>query len=138
MTADIKSRMLRYGITTLIGLAIAAGVAFLQGISGAESSVEMYRILCDACFVSAMLLICSGLMIWVSNLGTFLIVNYGFKSLFSMYSRDKEKRNPEGSFFDYQQKRMARKTPFLFIVIVGCFFLIGACIFNVLFMSAWQ
>ena len=45
---DVRSLLLRYGITTAVGGAIAAGILWMLNVSGAETPADTYGILADA------------------------------------------------------------------------------------------
>lgn len=128
-----KKSILRYGVAFLIGCAIVFVVAWVNGVFSYAERVDAYRILCDGCFAAAVLLIGIGLLVWISNLGTFDILRYGMRSLVGLYSREAKNRKPEGSFYEYQTIRAARQAPFAFLLFIGCLFLVGAFMFNVFF-----
>lgn len=131
-----KKLVTRYGVTFLIGLVIAFLVAFIKGVFRAVDPAATYMALCDGAFVAAVLLIGIGLMVWLGNMGTFDMMSYGFKSFAGLFSKNAENRKPEGSFFNYTQKKAEKKSPFLFIVIVGIVFLLLAFLFNGLYLSS--
>ncbi len=131
-----KESYLKYGITTLVGVVITLAVCWARGLFSSQAAVDTYRILCDGCFVSAVLLIGVGLMVLVSNTGAFDILNYGVRSFFGIFSKEAENRKPEGSFIQYKERKAAQKSPYLFLVLVGCGFLAVAFVFVFLYSAA--
>ena len=135
----------RWGITFLVGLVIVLGFAISRDIFQLDDAARVWRVLCDGCFLAAVLLICVGLMTMISSEGMFDIVSYGFLCLGSVFRKDgkiKSNRLPGGedeesrgrpSYYDYKvAKRGTRKTHW-YLVFVGLIYLGGAALCLLMF-----
>lgn len=125
-----------YAIATLIGCVIVLVVGAIGGLFRQPDTAMRYAILCDGFFTAAVLLAGIGLMIMLSNWGTFDILNYGIRSFGGLFSQDAKDRKPDGSFYEYKQKKAARQAPFWFLVIVGAAFFVGALVLYALYRGA--
>lgn len=82
-------------------------------------------------FVSGVLCLGVGLLIWCGNEGAFDMLGYGVKSLFRLFRKDVKDRK-YGGYYEYAQARKERKKPFLYLVIVGgAYLLVGIVLFVV-------
>ena len=111
----------KYLLTLLAGIAMAAWVAWSKNILEQTGLKEIFHILTDAFFIPAVLLLGIGGLIFTTNEGAFDAVVFGLKSFWSMFSK-KLKRNRE-SYYDYTMARREKKLPFGFLLICGLIFL---------------
>ena len=72
MNKPVSSKLLKYGITAVIGAVIAGLALHLRGFSWSLEPVERYRILCDGFTFPGLLLILTAALIALSNEGAFL------------------------------------------------------------------
>lgn len=133
MTRQQRTRLMKYGITTVLTAAAVIYYAASRNVFQLEK-LEMYRVLCDAFTLPGIFVILFGLMMLMNELGaldtlayfghyllhTFLPVAFG-----------------EGqSYLDYMEERRSKRTKgygFLFIV-GGAFTLVGV-VFLILFLK---
>ena len=80
MQKATKTKWLQYGVTTLVGLAVAIPLAFSRGFAFDGDTVVNAAVLSDGCFVAAVLLCGVGILAWTATTGFFDIFSYGFKS----------------------------------------------------------
>lgn len=136
----------RWGISFAVGLVIAFAVACARGVFRVSGAARVWRILCDGCFVSAVLLMGVGLMTLVSSEGMFDIVSYGFLCLRSTFQKGEKrgKRLPGGeseengeraTFYDYKVAKRGTRSTHWYLLFVGLIFLAGA--FFCLCMFEW-
>lgn len=131
-----KQALLSYGTAGMVGSLIVLGIGLSKDLFSQTQLAETYRILCDGCFTAGVLLAGIGLMIGISNEGTFDILNYGMRSFFGLFSPAARNRKPYGSFQAYRQQRAERRSPFGFLVVMGSLFLIAAVVLNSCFENA--
>lgn len=117
----------KYIISIGVGLALTFGIALLRGLANEAETIEIMKILCDSFFVSGVLLACTGMLIFSSNLGTFDMFVYGMTS-FIDYFRKKSERKYE-TFYDYRVSREKKKSSFAYLLIVGICFILVSLIF---------
>ncbi len=122
-------------IALVIGLLFTLLFCAARGSFSGVDTKQAYLLICDGCFATSVLFLGVGLMLLVSNMGTFDILNYGMRTLFGQLFRKEEKKKPYGTFYEYRMMRASKKAPFGFLVAVGTVFLIAAFIFNLLYES---
>ena len=111
----------KYLITLSVGFLTAFLVVWFRGIFSQTEPVQIFHILCDAFFVSGVLLSCAGLLVFSANEGTFDMIVYGMDSFFDMFRRKSTKKY--ATFYDYRESRADKKVSFGYIVFCGLFFL---------------
>lgn len=114
----------KYLITLVVGILAVAGILWAKDIFAQTEPKMIFHILSDAFFAVGTVILCSGLLVFSSNEGTFDMLVYGVSSFFDMF-RTVSKKKYE-TFYDYRVSRYEKKLPFLFLVICGLFFLIIA------------
>ena len=112
---------IKYVLTLLAGLAMAAWVAWSKDIFAQTVLKDIFHILTDAFFVPAVLLLGIGGLIFTTNEGAFDAITFGLKAFWGMFSK-KLKRNRQ-SYYDYTMARHEKKLPFGFLLISGLVFL---------------
>ena len=111
---------MKYLITVVCGLGLAAWVAFNQNIMEKTTLQAIFHVLTDAFFIPGVLIFGIGALIFVTNEGAFDAITFGLKSFWSMFSK-KLKHNRE-TYYDYRSARSEKKLPFGFLLICGLFF----------------
>ena len=115
---------MKYLITVVCGLGLAAWVAFHQNIMEKTTLQAIFHVLTDAFFIPGVLIFGIGALIFVTNEGAFDAITFGLKSFWSMFSK-KLKHNRE-TYYDYRSARSEKKLPFGFLLICGlCFFAVS-------------
>ncbi len=135
MTNNKGSRLLKYGITSVIGL-LFAGMYFFTHAEvdslGSLPAVEIVKVLCDAFFLPGTFILMLGLLMWVASEGALDGVGYLGSCLVKTLIPGKH-----GEFERYgeylERKRGSRKKGFGFLCIVGLVFLAIAGIFQIAF-----
>lgn len=127
-------KYLKYIITSVIGLGVAAWVIFGKGILSKTELSEIYHILCDGFFVPGIILLGFGLLVIASNGGTFDMIVFGTRKFFDLF-----RRNPStkltSTFYEYRKAKSEAKLEFLFLIIPGLVLLIISMVFLILYYN---
>ena len=127
-------KYLKYIITSVIGLGVAAWVIFGKGILSKTELSEIYHILCDGFFVPGIILLGFGLLVIASNGGTFDMIVFGTRKFFDLF-----RRNPStkltSTFYEYRKAKSEVKLEFLFLIIPGLVLLIISMVFLILYYN---
>lgn len=126
-------KLKRYLITIGIGLLISFYVAYTQGIFGQNEAKTIYHILTNSFFVSAVLVMGMGGLIFVSDEGAFDGLTYAMKSFFDIFRRNK--KNKYQTFYDYKVAKGDRNHKFGFMIISGLGFLVLSLIMLLLYSN---
>lgn len=130
--------LLRYGITSLLALALAVGIMYARGLfSDALSLSEKMKFVSDGLFVSGILFFGLGSLIWVSTTGFFDMLTYGFRSVWYLFT---PATKPEGSggFYEYKlmkQERRENSPSVRYVALVGLALVLLAAVFAVLYAN---
>ena len=117
MSERLRNNLLKYGITGVVCIAVAALYCGLRDFSQLDL-VNKYRTLCDAFTIPGLVSICVGILLWASNDGAFYglgyCLNVAWKALLPG-GRYKMER-----YYDYvTRKREKQVTGFGFLFVGG-------------------
>lgn len=131
MSKRLKVNLVKYGISALI-CGILVWIYVSTRDFAAQTTMEQYRILCDAFTIPGLLALMFGLLLAISNEGAFDGVGYAlsiaWKALIPGGRTKMEK------YFDYvERKREKRGGGFGFLFVVGGVCMAAALVFMVLF-----
>lgn len=110
-------------IAVSAGLAFSIVVAAVRGVFTSDSAKQTLQCLTDGSFVSAIILLCVGLLLFSGNGGTFDMLAYGTKTLFSVFQSDKKRKERE-SFADYRARKSQTSKPVVPFLAAGLVFLV--------------
>ncbi len=134
------NRLVKYGVPTLIGLAISFAVMYIDeprvaAIEGISFIEMVFTCLSDGFFVTGVLYVGFGLLLFAANEGIFDIISYGFKSLLYLFTPIR--KDPDaGGYYEYKMKKKeSRKAIPYHITIIGAAFLVPAITFWIVTMS---
>ncbi|MBR5230910.1 MAG: DUF3899 domain-containing protein [Clostridia bacterium] len=132
-----KVRLIKYGITGGIGALMAYLSVSLRGITPDMPRAELYRILCDAFTIPGSILLMVGLLVMISNAGTFTGLGYAAQHLKDMLVPFSKKKHE--SYYDYyeRKRKQGKVTGYGFIFITGAFYMAIAMVFYALFYSVY-
>ena len=123
---------IKYGAAVAFGLLIG-GIYLVSGDFFSQSLREMYRLLSDAFMLPGFLMVCAGLMIWLSNEGAWhgvaFVLSRAVKLLIP-FGRGAKDEN-YGDYVARQSKKQING--FGFLLVTGAVFLLISLIFLVLF-----
>lgn len=122
-----------YLITLVIGLIASLFIMFIKSVFHAEDNKEIMKILCDSFFVPGVLILCFGLLVVASNGGTFDMLTYGVIRFFSFFKKDATSKYK--TFYDYRKAQQSSPRQFLYLVLVGLFYIIISLIFMVIYLN---
>lgn len=91
-------------------------VMSFRGMFKAISNYEVLQAVCDGFFVSGVLLICFGLLIFSSNMGTFDMISYGVRQAVRIIAPRKIEKK---TFYDYRVEKQKKKKNFLPMIFCG-------------------
>lgn len=136
MKKPLKKLLTKYTVATLIG-GVLVYIYIAARDFAAEPLMEKYRILCDAFTIPGILFLMVGILIAISNEGTFdglmYALSYAAKALIPLFGREHER------YYDYvERKRKNRAGGYGFIFIVGAAFMAVAIVFLILFYSLYN
>ena len=117
----MKKIILRYSITFGVGLIIALVIMLSKSIFSQDNAKNVHHILTDAFFVPGVVICGYGLLVMASNGGTFDMLVYGVKRLFSLFQKDINKVKYK-TFYDYRVAKQDEKKSFSHLVPVGIIF----------------
>ena len=130
-----KANLIKSGIVSAVGILVV--ILFVSSSDfGAQTTVDKYKILCDAFTIPGLLMLMFAAMLSISNEGGLdgisYLVKQGFRMLtFRGISQEK--------YLDYvQHRRENRLTGYGFLYIVGAAFMVIALIFMALFYTLYN
>lgn len=145
---NTKSIVLHYSITLGVSLVICFLLSWLMGVFTPwevlkvntswhfnNELTKVFFLLTNCTFIVGILASCFGLLIMAANGGAFEMLNYGLKRFFSLFQKDPTKVKFK-TFYDYHTYNTDKpKTPFLYLVVVGLFFIALSCLFLFVYTS---
>ena len=124
----------QYLITGAGALFAALAIAWGRGLKGGADAETVYRALCDGCFVVGIILVCFGVLFWVSTTGFFDALSYGFQGLWyrlTAFVRDRERQ----TYYEYKMTREQRRMRIYRVpLLTGA----GLMVLSVAFLLLWQ
>ncbi len=131
----MKKKLLQYGISTVVGAAIALWVMNMEGLFDfVDLPVNViFMILCDAFFVAGILLALFGALVWISTTGFFDTFGFAIRTaahlLFPFFIHDTK------TFYDYKTEKAEKRGETKgFLVVVGVGYLLISIVFLILWM----
>ena len=103
-----KKTLISIAVQLLIATVIAVTVAASQGLSLENAAFINCRFLSDGFFVSAVIFVGLGLLLWVSATGFFDIFGYAMKSLLVLFSPLK-KPGEHPHYYEYKCEKDAKR-----------------------------
>lgn len=134
---NMKTKLLKYGISAAVGVALALIIMIAKGAFTEDSTVQLMSILCDSFFVPGVVLTCAGLLVFVSNGGVFDMLAYAFILIGYTFKRDISKRKYH-SYYEYKESKKDRKKGMGFLLIVGIIFIVISVCFLIPFYALQQ
>ncbi len=103
-----KKKLISLLVQLLIASGIAVATAVNQGLSLQGQMFLNCRYLSDGFFVSTVIFLGLGVLLWVSTTGFFDIFSYGFKSLLVLFSPLK-KASEHPHYYEYKCEKDAKR-----------------------------
>ena len=127
----MKNNIVKYGITLAVGLVFAFLICVLKDIFVQTETKKIIHILVDAFFAPGAIILCFGLLVVASNGGMFHIISYGMMSFVNLF-RKKRTQMKYKTYYDYKKAMSENPKPFLYMVIVGLFYVAVSMVFLIL------
>ena len=130
-----KANLIKSGIVSAVGILVV--ILFVSSSDfGAQTTVDKYKILCDAFTIPGLLMLMFAAMLSISNEGGLDGVSYLVKQGFRMLTF---RGISQEKYLDYvQHRRENRLTGYGFLYIVGAAFMVIALIFMALFYTLYN
>ncbi|MBQ6183812.1 MAG: DUF3899 domain-containing protein [Clostridia bacterium] len=128
-----KAFLKRFLITLAAGVALAAGFMFLLGAFSKETPKDTFHALCDACFVSGVLIAGVGLLVISANAGTFTMLGYSVSLWFKLLRKDLSSESR--SYYEYRKRRLEKKSPYLHYLCAGAVLMLAALVLFIIYSS---
>ena len=130
---QIKKYWLVNLITLLVSLVIGGGIFCLVFFLKDRNIVAAV----DAAAISAVSILCIGLLLWMSHLGAFDTFAFGFKQLGSMIFAKEPRR--DGQYQDYRKEKIEKRTKssynFVAVILAGLLLLIAVIILEIIYKT---
>ena len=124
----------------LIHICIGAVIAAAVGLLGWTRGHSLLRLLCDGCFVSAVLLLGSGGLKFARNQGTFDMMTYSLKAVFHLHYPFSKMNSPleerEEDFVEYKERKQEKRKSYAELLWAGLVYLIASVVFFVIYLLA--
>lgn len=131
----MKPKLIRCASAFAAGALAALAVFMDKGLFAEQNTQRVYRVLCDGFFLAAVLLLCAGALLLVTNEGLFSMLGFSVKRIGVFFFT--RKTGPElEKFSDYYHRKRENRVPFAFLLVIGGIFLVAAGICCILFMNA--
>ena len=130
-----KSNLIKSGIASAIGILLAVVFVISSGFGG-ESTMNRYKILCDAFTIPGLFMLMFAVLVSVSNEGALDGVSYVVKQGFRMLTF---RGLGTEKYLDFVERRRENRVKgYGFLYIVGAAFMVIALIFMALFYSLYN
>ena len=130
---QIKKYWLINLITLLVSLVVGGGIFCLVFFLKDKNIVAAV----DASAISAVSVLCIGLLLWMSHLGAFDTFAFGFKQLGSMIFAKEPRR--DGQYQDYRKEKIEKRTNssynFVAVILAGLLLLIAVIILEIIYKT---
>ena len=128
----MKTKIIKYGVTTLIGLLLGYVTLNNYGFFEATSLKVRYLCLSNAFTVPGVIITMCGALVWIAQQGMFDTLSYAGKMIADQFRPTVYKHC---KYVDYviEKREKRKKGGFGFLVIIGCAFLVPGVVFTVLY-----
>ncbi len=124
-------KYLKYMISCSIAGVLVCFILFTKGMNPINTK-EGLKNLTDAFFAVGILYVCIGLLILVSNAGTFAMLGYGLIQFVNFFRRDISKEKYK-TFYEYRLAKEQNKKCFCYLLIIGLILIV----ISMLFLWQW-
>ena len=128
----MKSKIIKYGVTSLIGLLLAYITLCNYGFFDANDTQYRYLCLSNAFTIPGVVIMMCGALVWISQQGMFDTLSYAGKMVVDQFRPSVYKHCKYGDYV-MEKRENRKKGGFGFLVIVGGVFFAVGIVFNILF-----
>lgn len=130
-----KIKRIKENIITLVISLAVGGIIFLIYFLINQGGLGAIPAGCNAAILSTIVLVASGILVWLSRMGAFDTFAYGFKQLgSSIFGRNPTKYN---NMVEYKQAKIEKRTEktnyYLFIIFAGLIFGILTVVLEIIY-----
>ena len=125
-------KVLKYLIPFLLCAIVVIVVLAVRG-SFVKSGKPLISDLCDAFAVPGMIMTCFGLLVFVTNGGTFDMLAFGVRKLFDLFKKDVKGKYKD--FHDYREAKKDRGLKTTFMLFTGLGYIALAVIFLICYYN---
>ena len=118
----------------LADLVLGLLIAMLVYLLNRDMEYSLTHMLCDCCFVAAVVLLGTGGIRFCTSRGAMDMLGYGFKTVGEMFTKAGRLDGPDEDYYDYVQRKAGERKPFGHYLAAGLVYLILAVIFLLLNM----
>ena len=138
MNDRLKKALVKYGVTTVIGLAVSYLVCEVKDVRTLTEKQEIYHVLSDAFTLPGTLILGVALLVWLANKEYFVSLGYVLSRAgraLIPFGRTYEKHE---TFHDYVMRKREKEPVkgYGFLFIVGLAFIAVAVVFLILYHNA--
>ncbi len=120
----------KFLIDMAVGLVLVLAMCWILGLFSAQTTSETLRILCDAFFVAAVLLLAGGGLTWTYNGGVADGLGYTFKNGIARMRREYEVERK--TFAEYREEREAKASSPKYMLLSGlCYLVIAVILYQI-------
>lgn len=115
-----------------------AVIVVAVGLLGWSRGHSVLRLLCDSCFVAAVLLLGGGGLMFARNQGTFDMMTYSLKTVFHLHYPFSKMNSPleerEEDFVEYKERKREKRKSSAELLWAGLVYLIASLVFLVVYL----
>lgn len=126
-------KLIKYIVSFLIGGAVFLLVLFFRYDATGETAAEWMLILSDSLCAAGLLLLLSGLLLWLVGIGTFSGMGYAFSRITVSFHKKAYREEHRETFSEYKERKGKKKKPVLFLLVTGTVYLVPGIICTILF-----
>lgn len=117
-------------VSVVISLLICTGLIYLENSLNSKHPLPLLRLICDGTFITAVLFVSIGGLVFIAQHGGFDAFNYAFIKLKDMILHPRKMdRSDNDTYFDYvQSKKSKKRTPCRHLLIIGLIYLLVSII----------
>ena len=132
----MKPMTRRYLASLAAGLVIGIALFLGRGGLAVESDGEIYRLLCDAAFVPAAMLLCLGLIVFVADDGVFDMFGFAIMRTTAIFRSPEIRAALPKTYYDYHVMKHQKRADSRYLLAAGATLLALAFVFLLLFVTA--
>lgn len=135
MSKKARTRLLKYGISSAVCLAVAGIYVYLYPLNGTDK--DLFMCLSNAFFLPGILTTFSGLLVFVSNEGVFDGVGFVLHTVVhALLPFGRFGRSGQMKYGDYvEQRRGKNPSGYGFLILVGLVFVLIGAVFAYLYSN---
>ncbi len=128
---DFVKKNLRFFLALILALLFAFAIAVYESIVFKGLKLSIARLCCDGLFISAVFCIGIGAITGILRFGGFDAINYASAKFLQAVKHPNPDDRDTQTYYDYvQKKKKERKTPFLYLLLIGGLLFIASLVLS--------